>query len=153
MCIGDEYEFTFKYSSNFGRVTVTTTDKVFEIRSYDKTASRNKSISLKMSKLNQKVFKYRQYSALLILPFDLYGLTCVYVLQPHESNSAPATVRAPITGSNGEDDQEEDVSFFELMRGKNSPRPDRLNVPPAVGVSAESKLGSPARRAEVPKAE
>jgi hypothetical protein len=64
-----------------------------------------------------------------------------------------AAREAPITGSNGEDDQDEDISFFELMRGKTSPRPDRLKVPPAVGVSAESKLGSPARRAEVPKAE
>ena len=42
-----------------------------------------------MSKLNQKVSKYRQYSALLILPFDLYGLTCVYVLQPHERLPLP----------------------------------------------------------------
>ena len=57
--LASEYENSYisvcGYMSCVCRVTVTTTDQVFELRSYDKTASRNKSICLKLAKLNQKV--------------------------------------------------------------------------------------------------
>ena len=61
----------------------------------------------------------------------------MYVLQPNESSSAPATVRAPI---NNDDD---DISFFQLMRGDSSPRPGQVKVPSVVTISSESKRESP----------
>jgi hypothetical protein len=67
----------------------------------------------------------------------------MYVLQPNESSSAPATVRAPVN------DDDDDISFFQLMRGNSSPRPGQVEVPPVVTVSSESKRGSPLANAAV----
>lgn len=128
-------------------MTVTTTDQVFELRSYDKTASRNKSICLKLAKLNQKVCEIMKYRILALLSVLLLLFDCdrfMYVLQPNESSSAPATVRA----SNAKD-EDDDISFFQLMRGNSSPRPGQVDVPPVVTIYSESKRGSPLANAAV----
>ena len=67
----------------------------------------------------------------------------MYKLQSNESSSAPATVRAPVN------DDDDDISFFQLMRGNSSPRPGQVDVPPVVTISSESKRGSPRLNAGV----